>query len=338
MRAVTISQHGGPEVLVVEERPRPEPTASEILVRVRAAGINRPDCLQRRGLYPPPKGASDIPGLEIAGEVVGLGAEVDRFKLGEQVCGLVAGGGYAEYCVVDQTNALPVPGGLTMNEAAALPETFFTVWSNVFDRGGLKAGETLLVHGGTSGIGTTAIQLAKAFGATVFATAGSEEKCEAMRKLGADLAINYRDDDFVEVINTQTGGKGVDLTLDMVGGDYTNRNFKVAAPDGRIVQIAFLNGIKAEIDLGLVMAKRLVLTGSTLRARQVAFKADIARALYQQVWPLLNERKIAPVMDSIFPLAQVSAAHERIEDGSHIGKIVLEVDQAQPRSSPRKDS
>lgn len=326
MRAVVISEPGGPEVLVVEERPKPEPKENEILVRVRAAGINRPDCLQRRGMYPPPKGASDIPGLEIAGEVAGVGASVDGFKIGEQVCALVPGGGYAEYCVVDQINALPVPGGLTMNEAAALPETFFTVWSNVFDRGGLKAGERFLVHGGTSGIGTTAIQLAKAFGATVFATAGSEEKCEAMRKLGADLAINYRDEDFVEVIKSETNGEGVDLTLDMVGGDYTNRNFKVAALDGRIVQIAFLNGMKVEVDLSLVMTKRLVLTGSTLRARDVKFKSDIAKALYHKVWPLLNERKIAPVMDSIFPLSQASAAHERMEESGHIGKIVLEID------------
>lgn len=326
MRAIEISRPGGPEVLVLGERDKPEPKADELLVRVRAAGVNRPDCLQRMGAYPPPPGASDIPGLEIAGEVEAVGEGVTRHRPGDKVCALVPGGGYAEYCVVHESNALPVPGSLTLNEAAAVPETFFTVWSNVFDRGGLKKGETLLVHGGTSGIGTAAIQLAKAFGAHVFATAGSEEKCAAMRDLGADLAINYREDDFVEVIRGTTEKKGVDLILDMVGGDYTNRNFKVAAVEGRIVQIAFLNGNRAEIDLSQVMTKRLTLTGSTLRARDVGFKAEIARALHQHVWPLLNERAIAPVMDSIYPLAQAHAAHERMEESGHIGKIVLEIE------------
>jgi NADPH:quinone reductase len=324
MRAIEISKPGGPEVLLSATRDKPAPSGSEILVRVAAAGVNRPDCLQRQGAYPPPKGASDIPGLEIAGEVVDVGETASRFKAGDKVCALVQGGGYAEYCVVDETNALPAPKGLTMMEAAALPETYFTVWHNVFQRGGLKAGESFLVHGGTSGIGTTAIQLAKAFGARVFATAGSEVKCAAMRGLGADLTINYKETDFVEAVKEETGGKGVNLILDMVGGDYINRNYQAASVDGRIVQIAFLNGRKAEADFSLLMTKRLTHTGSTLRARDVAFKAQIADELRQQVWPLLNERKVLPVMDSIFPLEQASAAHQRMEDGEHIGKIVLD--------------
>lgn len=325
MRAIIIKEPGGPEVLVPEDRPRPEPGPYELLVRVRAAGVNRPDCLQRQGHYPPPPGASDIPGLEIAGEVAAVGDAVTHYRIGDHVCALVPGGGYAQFCTVEETNALPVPGSLTMSEAAAIPETFFTVWSNVFERGGLKEGESFLVHGGTSGIGTTAIQLAKAFGARVFATAGSDEKCKTMRELGADLAINYREEDFVETILSATDGKGVNLILDMVGGDYVSRNYRVAAVEGRIVQIAFLNGRKAEADFALLMTKRLVHTGSTLRAREVAFKAQIASALRQHVWPLLNERKILPVMDSIFPFEQASAAHERIEDGAHIGKIVLDM-------------
>lgn len=324
MRAIEISKPGGPEVLVAATRDKPAPSGSEILVRVAAAGVNRPDCFQRQGAYPPPKGASDIPGLEIAGEVVEVGETASRFKPGDKVCALVAGGGYAEYCVVDEANALPAPKGLTMMEAAALPETYFTVWHNVFQRGGLKAGESFLVHGGTSGIGTTAIQLAKAFGARVFATAGSDAKCEAMRELGADLSINYKETDFVEAVKEETGGKGVNLILDMVGGDYISRNYQAASVDGRIVQIAFLNGRKAEADFSLLMTKRLTHTGSTLRARDVAFKAQIANELRQQVWPLLNERKVLPVMDSIFPLEQASAAHQRMEDGEHIGKIVLD--------------
>lgn len=326
MRAIAITEPGGPEVLVAEDRPKPEPKPGEILVRVRAAGVNRPDCLQRQGHYPPPPGAPEIPGLEIAGEVEATGEGVTGFAVGDAVCALVPGGGYAEYCVVDERTALPVPRGLTMAEAAGVPETFFTVWSNVFDRAGLKHGETFLVHGGTSGIGTTAIQLAKAFGAKVFATAGSDEKCAAMRDLGADMAINYKEEDFVEVIRRETGKTGVDVILDMVGGDYANRNLKVAAVEGRIVQIAFLNGNKAEIDLSQIMMKRLVFTGSTLRARDAAFKGEIAQALRRQVWPLLDDRAIAPVMDSIFPLEKAAAAHERMEDGGHIGKIVLEVD------------
>ncbi|TDH35087.1 NAD(P)H-quinone oxidoreductase [Pseudohoeflea suaedae] len=325
MRAIAITEPGGPEVLVVEDRARPEPRAGEILIKVHAAGVNRPDCMQRAGKYPPPPGASDIPGLEIAGEVVAAGDQVTSWQVGDRVCALVPGGGYAEYCVADARNALPVPRGLTMTEAAAIPETFFTVWSNVFDRAALKPGETFLVHGGTSGIGTTAIQLAKAFGATVFATAGSDEKCAVMRDLGADMAINYKDEDFVEVIRRETDKKGVDVILDMVGGDYVNRNLKVAAVEGRIVQIAFLNGNTAEIDLSQIMLKRLVFTGSTLRARDAHFKGEIAQALRRQVWPLLDDRSIAPVMDSLLPLEKAAAAHARMEEGGHIGKIVLEV-------------
>ncbi|MCY0096521.1 NAD(P)H-quinone oxidoreductase [Hoeflea ulvae] len=325
MRAIEISRPGGPDVLSLTERDKPVQGETELLVKVMAAGVNRPDCLQRQGVYPPPPGASDIPGLEIAGEVVAVGAAVSHFKIGDQVCGLVPGGGYAEFCTVDETNALPAPNSLTVSEAAAIPETFFTVWHNVFQRGGLKKGETFLVHGGTSGIGTTAIQLAKAFGARVLATAGSETKCAAMLDLGADVAINYRDTDFVEEVKQATDGKGVDLILDMVGGDYINRNYQAAAIEGRIVQIAFLNGRKAEADFALLMMKRLTHTGSTLRARDIGFKAVIAAELRQHVWPLLGERKVLPVMDSIFPLDQASAAHQRMEDGDHIGKIVLDV-------------
>ena len=325
MRAIEIRQPGGPEVLTLTKREKPVPGETELLIKVAAAGVNRPDCLQRQGAYPPPAGASDIPGLEIAGEVEAIGAGVRGFKPGDKVCALVAGGGYADYCKVDETNALMAPAALTMTEAAAIPETFFTVWHNVFQRGGLKAGETFLVHGGTSGIGTTAIQLAKAFGARVLATAGSEAKCTAMRELGADLAINYRDTDFVEAVRDATGGKGADLILDMVGGDYITRNYQAAAVEGRIVQIAFLRGRKAEVDFSLLMLKRLTHTGSTLRAREIAFKAGIAQELRQHVWPLLSDRKVLPVMDSIFPMEQASAAHQRMEDGEHIGKIVLDM-------------
>ncbi|MEM5474549.1 NAD(P)H-quinone oxidoreductase [Hoeflea sp. AS60] len=325
MRAIEIRQPGGPEVLTLTKRERPVPGETELLIKVAAAGVNRPDCLQRQGAYPPPAGASDIPGLEIAGEVEAVGAGVQGFKPGDQVCALVAGGGYAEYCTVDETNALIAPPALTMTEAAAIPETFFTVWHNVFQRGGLRSGETFLVHGGTSGIGTTAIQLAKAFGARVLATAGSEAKCTAMRELGADLAINYRETDFVEAVKEATDGKGADLILDMVGGDYITRNYQAAAIEGRIVQIAFLRGRKAEADFALLMMKRLTHTGSTLRARDIAFKAEIAQELRKHVWPLLNARTVLPVMDSIFPLDQASAAHRRMEDGEHIGKIVLDL-------------
>lgn len=325
MTAIAISAPGGPLVLKPESRPTPRPRPGEILIRVRAAGVNRPDVLQRQGAYPPPAGASDLPGLEVAGEVAALGPEVGRWRVGDAVAALTPGGGYAGYVAVHETNALPVPAGLTFTEAAAIPETFFTVWHNVFQRGGLQAGETFLVHGGSSGIGTTAIQLAGAFGARVFATAGSAEKCAACVKLGAGRAINYREEDFVRVVKDETGGSGVDVILDMVGGDYVSRNYAAAAEDGRIVQIATLGGAKAEADIARLMVKRLTHTGSTLRPRSVAFKAAIAAELERKVWPLLSERKIAPVMDMIFPLREAWRAHERMEEGEHIGKIVLDV-------------
>jgi NADPH2:quinone reductase len=323
MTAIGIDRPGGPEVLVPQTRPVPHPRPEEILVRVAAAGVNRPDVLQRQGGYPPPPGAPDIPGLEIAGEVVAAGASVRRFKAGDRVCALVAGGGYAPYCVVHEDNALPVPAGLTLTEAAGLPETFFTVWTNVFERGRLAAGETILVHGGTSGIGTTAIMLAKAFGARVVATAGSAEKCEACRALGADVAVNYRDEDFVAATKAATGGKGADVILDMVGGPYVQRNLEAAAMDGRIVQIAFLQGAKVQIDLTRLMLKRLTLTGSTLRSRSVAEKAAIARQLEDKVWPLLAGGGIRPVIHATLPLDKASEAHALMESSAHIGKIVL---------------
>ncbi|ERI12407.1 NAD(P)H-quinone oxidoreductase [Brucella sp. RRSP16] len=325
MTAIEISEPGRPHMLRPVQRSVPEPKESEILVRVRAAGVNRPDVLQRLGQYAPPPGASDIPGLEIAGDIVAVGSGVKRFKLGDQVVALLAGGGYAEYAVVHETNALPLPSGYGYIEAAAIPETFFTVWHNVFERGGLKKGETFLVHGGSSGIGTTAIQLAKAFGATVIATAGSKEKCDACLKLGADRAVNYRDEDFVEVVKDVTKGRGADVILDMVGGDYVDRNYKAAAEDGRIVQIAFLNGAKATANFALLMTKRLTHTGSTLRPRPVEFKAGIARELEAKIWPLLAQRRVAPVMDMIFSLKDTWRAHERMEEGRHIGKIVLDI-------------
>jgi putative PIG3 family NAD(P)H quinone oxidoreductase len=325
MTVIEIAEPGGAHVLKPAKRRVPEPGPSEILVHVRAAGVNRPDILQRQGHYAPPPGASDIPGLEIAGEVAAVGDQVKRFRAGDQVTALVAGGGYAEFAVIDETNALPLPAGFGYVESAAIPETFFTVWHNVFQRGGLKPGETLLVHGGSSGIGTAAIQLASAFDAYVIATAGSKEKCDACLRIGADRAINYREEDFVRVVEEATNGKGADVILDMVGGDYVERNYKAAAVDGRIVQIAFLNGAKATVNLTDLMTKRLTHTGSTLRPRSVEFKAGIARELEAKVWPLLEERRIAPVMDMIFPLRDAWRAHERMEDGRHIGKIVLDV-------------
>lgn len=324
MTAVAITQPGGPMVLKPEKRAVPEPVGTEILVRVRAAGVNRPDLLQRKGAYPPPPGASDLPGLEVAGEVAALGPAAKRWRVGDLVCALTPGGGYAEYCKVDGSNALPLPAGFTMTEAAAVPETFFTVWHNVFERGGLQAGETLLVHGGTSGIGTTAIQLAKAFGATVVTTAGSAEKCAACLRLGADRAIDYRNEDFVEAVKSFTEGKGVNLILDMVGGDYVGRNYSAAAVEGRIVQIATQAGAVASADFAKLMVKRLVHTGSTLRPRTVEFKGAVASALEAQVWPLLAARRIAPVLDMIFPLKEAWRAHERMEEGEHVGKIVLD--------------
>ena len=323
MTSIAITEPGGPEVLQPVQTVLPRPGPGELLVRVEAAGVNRPDVMQRKGLYPPPPGASEIPGLEVAGEVVELGAGVTRFCPGDKVAALVTGGGYAQYCVADARAALPFPAGFDALHAAALPETYFTVWQNVFERGRLRAGESFLVHGGSSGIGTTAIQLAKAFRATVFTTAGSAEKCAACEKLGADHAINYKQADFVAVIKDLTGGRGIDLILDMVGGDYFQRNLLTAAEDGRIHQIAFMNGPKATVDFTRMMLKRITLTGSTLRARSMEVKGQLARALEEQVWPLLAEGRIKPVIDSSFPLEQAANAHRRMDSLAHIGKIVL---------------
>jgi len=325
MRAVEISSPGGPDVLVPAERPVPVPKPHEILVKVAAAGVNRPDVLQRMGKYNVPADASDLPGLEIAGEVAACGSSVTMWKPGDQVCALVHGGGYAEYCVTPEVQALPVPQGLSMVEAAALPETFFTVWSNVYDRAHLAPGETLLVQGGSSGIGTTAIQMAAAMGNRVFATAGSEEKCAACVKLGAEKAINYRTQDFVAEVKAATGGKGVDVILDMVGGDYVPRELKCLADEGRLAFIAVLGGWKTELDISAVMGKRLTLTGSTLRPRTVAFKGTIARNLREKIWPLIEAGKIKPVIYKTFPLAEAREAHRLMETSQHIGKIVLEV-------------
>jgi NADPH2:quinone reductase len=323
MRAVVAARPGGPEVLEIQTRARPAPAEREVLVRVEAAGVNRPDVIQRQGFYPPPPGASDVLGLEIAGEIVALGSNATLHALGARVNALVPGGGYADYCVVHESNALPIPAGLTAIEAAAIPETYFTVWTNVFDRGALKAGETLLVHGGTSGIGTTAIALAKAFGARVVATAGSDEKAARCERLGADLGVNYRRDDFVKLTLGATDGRGADVILDMVGGDYVARNYEAAALDGRIVQIAHLQGQKANIDLRPLMMKRLIHTGSTLRTRSPAEKAVIAQALRTKVWPIIEAGRCKPVIDSVFTLADAGEAHRRIESADHIGKIVL---------------
>ena len=303
--------------------PVPEPGRGEILIKVAAAGINRPDILQRRGLYPPPPGASEIPGLEVAGEIVGSGEGATRFRPGEKVCALVAGGGYAEYCAVHENNALPIPSGLDMIEAAALPETFFTVWTNLFQRGKLKSGETVLIHGGTSGIGTTATMLAKAFGAVILTTAGSEEKCRACVALGADFAINYRTQDFVEEVLKFTDGKGADVILDIVAGDYVARNYKAAALNGRIIQVGIQNGPAMKLNLMPILAKRLTHTGSTLRSRSVAEKAEIAQELQQQVWPLLHQGKIKPQIFKTFRLEEAAKAHALMESGTHVGKIVL---------------
>ena len=325
MLVCEIRAPGAPEVLVPGERPLPVPGHGEVLVKVAAAGVNRPDVFQRKGLYPPPPGASDILGLEVSGEVVALGDAVSGLKLGDKVCGLLAGGGYAEYAVIPELQCLPVPGELSMLEAAALPETYFTVWSNVFDRGGLKAGETILIHGGSSGIGTTAIQLAAAMGATVYATAGTDEKCRACEALGATLAVNYKEQDFVEVFREATDGRGVDLILDMVAGSYLERNVSLAAVDGRIVIIAFLGGTRADMDWRPVMVKRLTITGSTLRPRSVEEKGEIAASLREQVWPLLESGRIRPVISKVFPLEQAAKAHALMESSKHIGKIMLEV-------------
>lgn len=325
MKAIEIAAPGGPEVLRPGERPMPKPAEGEVLIKVAAAGVNRPDVEQRKGTYPPPPGASDIPGLEIAGTVVALGSGANGLKLGDEVCALVSGGGYAEYCTAPAAQCLPVPKGLGMAEAAALPETFFTVWQNVFDRARLKAGETILIHGGSSGIGTTAIQMAKAMGARVLATAGSDEKCAACKKLGADRAINYNTEDFVEVVQAETKKKGADVILDMVGGSYFERNIAALAIEGRLSVIALLGGRDAKLDLGLLLRKRLTVVGSVLRARPVAEKAAVAEALRRNIWPLIASGKIKPVIDSTFPLADAAKAHARMETSAHVGKIVLKV-------------
>lgn len=325
MKAVEISRPGGPEVLVLTERPVPEPGPGEVLIKVSAAGINRPDVFQRAGNYPPPPGASDLPGLEVAGEIVGGDPAAGGFTLGDKVCALVAGGGYAEYCVAPALQCLPVPRGFTDIEAAGLPETFFTVWSNVFDRGQLKAGEALLVHGGASGIGTTAIQLAVALGHTVYATAGSDARVKAVEALGAAKGINYRTQDFVEEMRVLTEGRGVDVILDMVAGDYIGRDLKCLADDGRVVIIALLGGPKGTVDFNQVLRRRLTITGSTLRPRPVGFKAAIAAALQERVWPLLESGELRPVVHATFPLEQAAQAHAMMEAGDHVGKIILTV-------------
>ena len=322
MPAIEISKAGGPEVLVPVERPVPVPGHGQVVIRVAYAGVNRPDALQRAGMYAPPPDASDLPGLEASGEIVALGDGVSEWAVGDEVCALLPGGGYAEYVATPAAHCLPVPAGMGLKEAACLPETYFTVWSNVFTRGGLRGGERFLVHGGSSGIGTTAIQLAHAFGSRVFATAGSEEKCRACADLGAERAINYRDEDFVEVLR---GEGGANLILDMVGGEYIARNIKALADDGRLVQIAFLQGPVAELNFAQVMTRRLTITGSTLRPQSAIAKAKIAEELRAKVWPLLESGRVAPVMDSEFALEDAAKAHARMESSGHIGKIVLKV-------------
>jgi NADPH2:quinone reductase len=323
MTAIAISQPGGPEVLQPERRPVPQPGPGDLIIRVAAAGVNRPDLMQRSGAYPPPRGASDLPGLEVSGDVVALGEGATRYRIGDRVCALTPGGGYAEYVSTHEAATLPVPEGLSMVEAAALPETFFTVWTNVFDRGRLQPGETLLVHGGSSGIGTTAIMLGKAFGATVITTVGSQAKADFCRGLGADTVINYKQQDFVEAVEQATGGSGANVILDMVGGPYIERNYRAASESGRIVQIAFQKGAKAEVDFTRLLMKRLVHTGSTLRPRTVAEKGAIARALEAKVWPLLASGRTKPVIHATFPLRAAADAHRALEAGDHMGKIVL---------------
>jgi len=325
MTVTEISEPGGPEVLKPASRPLPVPGTGEVLIRVAAAGVNSPDIKQRLGHYPPPKGATDLPGLEVAGTVVALGADVADWRAGDEVCALTNGGGYAEYAAVPAGQCLPIPAGLDMTEAAALPEGFFTVWNNVAMRGGLQAGESFLVHGGAGGIGTAAIQVAKALGAKVFATASTDEKCDTCRKLGADRAINYKSEDFVEVVKTETPNRGVDVILDMIGGDYVQRNIKALAVEGRMVQIAFDQGSKVDVDLMLVMLKRLTITGSTLRPRTSEFKAGIARQLRERIWPRIEAGDIRPLIHKAFPLAEAAEAHRLMESGQHIGKIVLAI-------------
>jgi len=325
--AIEISSFGGPEVLVPVERPQPKPAAGEVLIEVAAAGVNRPDVSQRRGAYPPPPGASDIPGLEVAGTIVEVGPDVRDWRTGDQVCALVAGGGYAEYCAAPAPQCLPVPRGLDLVAAAAIPEAFFTVWTNVFERGRLKPGEWILVHGGSSGIGTTAIQLARALGSRVLATAGSAEKCAACERLGAERAINYRTTDFVAAVREIVGERGVDVVLDMVGGDYVRRNLDLLALDGRLVQISLLGGSTAQVNMGVVMRRRLTITGSTLRPRSVAEKGAIATSLRATVWPLIESGGVKPVIHTTFPLRAAAEAHRLMESSQHIGKIVLVTDR-----------
>ncbi len=323
MIAIEIREPGGPEVLVPAERPLPVPAAGEVLIKVAAAGVNRPDVFQRLGRYAPPPGTSDIPGLEVAGAIEQLGPGVREWQVGDTVCALVAGGGYAEYCVAPAPQCLPVPRGLDLVSAAAIPETYFTVWHNVFERGRLQAGEALLVHGGTSGIGTTAIQLAHVLGARVFATAGSDEKCRACERLGADRAINYHEADFAAAVRELTSGRGVDVVLDIIGADYFARNIEALAVEGRLVEIATLKGVKAELNIQTIMHRRLTITGSTLRPRPVADKAAIAAALHQKVWPLLESASVKPIIHATFPLADAAEAHRVLESSAHIGKLVL---------------
>lgn len=325
MTVIEITEPGGPEKLVLSCRPLPQPGPGEVLIKVASAGVNRPDCLQRQGGYPPPPGASDIPGLEVAGTVVSLGEGTERWQLGDHVCALLTGGGYAEYCTAPEPQCLPIPAGLSLQQAAALPETFFTVWSNVFDRASLQPGETLLVHGGTSGIGTTAIQLASALGSRVFTTVGGADKQQICLDLGAERVINYHEEDFVQVIKTSTNSRGVDVILDMVGGDYVQRNLSALAVEGRLVFIAFLRGAKMEVNLAPVMMKRLTITGSTLRARPVAHKAPIAKNLEEKVWPLLASGTIKPIIDRTFPLSEAASAHALMESNRHIGKLLLQI-------------
>lgn len=325
MRVVEIRTPGGPEALVASSRPRPMIGPFEVLIAVEAAGVNRADALQRQGKYPPPPGVTEIPGLEVAGRVFEVGPQVRGVRQGDRVCALVSGGGYADYVVAHEGSVLPLPAGLSMIEAAALPEACFTVWTNVFERGQLAEGEVFMIHGGTSGIGVTAIQLAKAFGARVIATAGSPEKCQACRDLGADLAINYNETDFVEAVKEFTGGRGANVILDMVGGDYIARNVKAAARDGRIVNIAYQNGARVQFDFLPVMLKRVTLTGSTLRVRPDADKAEIGAALREYVWPLVASGHLRPVVDSVFPLERAADAHRRMESSQHVGKIILEL-------------
>jgi putative PIG3 family NAD(P)H quinone oxidoreductase len=325
MTVVEIASPGGPEALRPASRPIPEPAAGEVLIQVAAAGVNRPDVMQRQGKYPPPPGVTDIPGLEVSGTVKAVGSSVSELRVGDQVCALVAGGGYAEYCIAPALQCLPVPANVSLVEAGAVPETYFTVWTNVFERGRLRAGEALLVHGGASGIGTTAIQLARAFGARVLATAGGNEKCRACERLGAERAINYKTEDFVAAVRQATAGEGVDVVLDMVGGDYTARNLKALAQEGRLVQIAFLKSPLVSLDLSAVMRRRLWITGSTLRPRTPAEKGAIAAAVEAHVWPLLAARRVRPLVAAVFPLERAADAHALMESSTHIGKIVLDV-------------